>query len=338
MTHSESLLWAIGEVNDQAILDARSPQPAGRRSLRRVVTIALAAALMLAMSITAVGYYTGADWFETYFNWGRPLTDEQGEYVTSAMVELDKTAEVGGWTVHLDKGMTDGVVALFNLTLTGPDGTALTDLEFFFDGFELRNPETTLSRLTGTKSFRRKDESTGEFSLRIDNDPEYRSFSLADGEECVLTLWDLRLYTQHAGEEPVDVIEGTWEFRFAFPETTGALELVDEPVTSKSGTVVFTDVRLSPLSLWVEYTADRQEAANGVADALIDPYGYHPDHRNPTVVMKDGTEYRAIGFGGGTTIGSTGLHSDLHYSFYTPLLLENADYLIFNDGTRIYIP
>jgi len=239
--------------------------------------------------------------------------------------------------------MTDGSAALFSLFVQAPEDVDLTAVEYAFGDFRLKNMDSVVSNMTGARQFEARDTdgpvNTGEVALRFDISPDYRSFSLADGRQCVLTIRDIHLQHPETFEE-LALIEGTWEFTFAFPESTGALELIGEPIMSNSGTVEIISCRLSPLGLWIETAAENEDMEKGVIIRSGDYFDYEnrdPDYKTPRVVMKDGTEYAVGGHSGSATIGASGVRRKLHYTFHTPILLENADYLLFNDGTKIDI-
>ena len=73
---------------------------------KRIITLALAAALLLALGVTAWAVLDPGEWFKYYFSLGGELTEGQQEYIDSAAVGIGQSASADGWTVTLESSKT----------------------------------------------------------------------------------------------------------------------------------------------------------------------------------------------------------------------------------------
>ena len=130
--------------------------------------------------------------------------------------------------------------------------------------------------------------------------------------------------------------EGTWDFTVNFGDSGEGVELLDQPITTmarilrKTGPeiwdyehvvdeVTVTSFILRPLSATIIYECD-----GGVN---------FTDHKEMRmyVVMKDGSKVELEDYGSGG-VGFAVLNAN------APIVLENADYIIMADGTKIMVP
>ncbi len=92
---------------------------------KRIVTLALAAALLLALGVTAYAALDAGDWFASWFadQTQQELTEGQKAYITQAAAGVGQSVTADGWTVTLDSAMTDGKYCYMKLDIQAPEGT-----------------------------------------------------------------------------------------------------------------------------------------------------------------------------------------------------------------------
>ena len=243
----EELTEALGGVADRHITAALRFDPDGayasgerstdmgkRKNIKRMAVLALAAALVLALGVTAYAALDGAEWFRKWFaaSSGTELTEGQMEYIDQAAADVGQSVTAGGWTVTLDSAMTDGEHVFMNLTARPEDGeTELhnTDLYGLLTSTDPDAPED-LFYGAAMSSFDQKDGAAIQLvektvhSKYLDRDIDF-SYPL------VLTLE----YLENGPDGEETYVEGPWVFEFTVtPGEGGEMELVTEPFTARA--------------------------------------------------------------------------------------------------------
>jgi len=123
------LFELLGSISDKYLLETMEETPAQKRiSSRRILLVAIAAALaLLLMGCTvAVAYAQG--WFSSIFaaRTDTPLSDSQVEYIESNEQIVAETVESSGWQVALKSTLCDGDTGFVLFGITAP---ADVDLE-----------------------------------------------------------------------------------------------------------------------------------------------------------------------------------------------------------------
>lgn len=97
------------------------------KTTKRMLTLALAAALVLALSVTAYAVLDAGDWFKEWFSGQTQseLTEGQQTYIESAAVDVGQSVTEDGWTVTLQSAMTDGKHVYMKLDIQAPEGTQI---------------------------------------------------------------------------------------------------------------------------------------------------------------------------------------------------------------------
>ncbi len=201
---------------------------------KRIVTLALAAALLLALGATAYAALDGAEWFKRWFAAASQteLTEGQIGYIDRAAVGVGQSVTAGGWTVTLDSAMTDGERVFMNLTAQPEDEETKVVNTILRGQLTSADPAAPEDLFTGggMNQFDRTDETLSQImetsvnSQYLDRDIDF-SYPLTLTVDCLTNGYD--------GEETY--IEGPWVFAFTVtPGEDGVMELVTEPFTAKA--------------------------------------------------------------------------------------------------------
>ena len=350
MIHSEHLLHAIGEVNDEAIRDARFGQPVRNRStLRRIVTVALAAVLMLAMSITAVGYFSGAEWFEKYFSRysENELTSGQRQFITNSTLDLGQSVTQNGYTITLDSVIMDTQRAVLRFIVTAPENVDMKTSEVLFRGWGLCTAaggvESPITIRGGGETHAVYTEQYGQpnvLTVMLDTDLQGVDTLSADTEYLV-RVEGIDIFSI-LDRSNVTHVEGIWEFRFSVDSLTEARELLTEPLEVTVGDstvdwihsesaygsegicrVMLHSVQIAPMGIRIGFT---------YLDGREFSYRFVPYVR---IIMKDGSDEFTTMNRGEWNSESPNVTATYHIG--EPIDLTEADYLEFADGTKLYI-
>ncbi len=317
----EKLLEAFAWVDPALVEDARTAAERRGGVGRRVLVIALAAALVLALGTAAYGYFSGADWFKSWFqNRGRePLTQGQEAYIEGAAVDVGQSVTADGWTVTAQTALADNYDICVKTRIDPPAGADTADNYLLEDAALLDGDgkEIRFSRSTGNV---RGFQEAGAFYC-------VWSLSVEPGNSGA-TFLNVRPLTLQFGGIKADnetVAEGPWRFELDLPaEGTRAVELLDEPFPCKGRTVedyteagvmesyydiTLLSLQVRPLRIQVQYRSGREEK-----------FG---DGLTISVVLKDGTVVPT-----GATGGSFGSHlADCSFELAAPVLPEEIAYI-----------
>lgn len=200
---------------------------------KRMVTLALAAALLLIMSVTAYAVLDPGDWFAVWFGeqTQSELTEGQKEYIRQAAAGVGQSVTADdGWTVTLESAMTDGKYCYMKLDIRAPEGTegALDP----FPGGELVStdphaPEDIFSSGQGTP-LDVKAEGSWQFMLEK-SIPTGMEGEVDWSYPLTLTVNELV-----SGDTKSTLLSrGPWQFQFTLtPPERQAAELVKAPFTA----------------------------------------------------------------------------------------------------------
>ena len=235
---------------------------------KRIITLALAAALILALSVTAYAVLDAGDWFKSWFagQADSELTDGQQAYIENGAAIIGQSVTQNDWTVTLDSIFADRYCYYAKLNIQAPEGTVLEDGYYF-----------TVEMLSSTDPKRMTDffvygiddtviddgdgeDNTASLLIKLDMAIPMRELEVDYSYPMVLTLVDL------CQEWDIPVAEGTWEFEFTVPEPSFAeVELLSEPVTcsARRYVVVYKDTG-EPLDPYSPEGWDNPEALDTV--------------------------------------------------------------------------
>ena len=328
MKGNERLLEAIGGVDPALVLAAGEMGPARRGHGRKALVIALAAALVLALGVTAYGVYS--QWFVDFFaqRAGEELTGSQQATVENMTTAVGESQTVNGWTVTVDQAVAGRNDVYIKLDVTAPEGTVLDGEGYSFREVSLSGGAEsgdvmTVSSSQGTKPDEddRDNRATILWTCAV-RLPAGAEESFLDGGPRTLTLTDLRRSTED-GLGYIDLAAGTWRFAVTLEpqaeEISGEIEFIAEPtpceavserwnsageITRTPVPVTLTSFRLTSLGAACEYTYSEQEALE-----LPDVY----------VMLRGGTRVDAM--------LSTGVIGSCGYKLASPIDLGQVDYV-----------
>ena len=328
MKGNELLLEAVGGVDPALVEEAREVAWSRRRTVRRALTLALAAALVLALSATAYGYFGGADWFKSWFaDRSGGLTASQEAYIDANAADIGQSVTVNGWTVTVNSALADQYDFCILLRIDPLAGTKLDA-----DGGVIDMGDLSIGRTDGAD---RGAESghTGGIVWSEDGGGltcvwtqgitarQGSDFSYLDGAERTVRLERLRV-------GPDTVVEGPWEFTLTLPTGGGeAAELAPEPVPCQGERLVLREGQgYERQTVDMTLTSFRLTALGAVAKME-----YDPDTREKgamltlpvTVVLADGTQIETTALGG--AYGDS--QAEFRYQFSAPVALPEVDHV-----------
>ena len=327
----EKLLEAFACVDPALVEDARTGAQTRRNPGRRALMIALAAALVLALGATAYGYFSGADWFKTWFsNRDRePLTQGQEAYIEGAAVDVGQSVTAGGWTVTVETALADQYDIYVKTRIDPPAGVTPED-NCKLEGAAILDAD-------GKKiPFSQRSESLTYYQEAVawycvwsqSVEPVSSEAAYLDGRPLTLAFDSIMVNDEV-------VVEGPWRFTLDLPAGgTQAVELLSEPFPCKGRSLAYEDggitesyydvtllsLEVRPLRLRVQYRSEKeQELGDGLPIS---------------VVLKDGTVVPTGYAGGG--VGS-GL-ADCRYQLAAPVLPEEIAYIRLPAGYTVHMP
>lgn len=339
MKGNELLLEAIGGVDPALVEDARSWDGAHRRTGRRALTLALAAALVLALSATAYAWFSGADWFKGWFaDRSGGLTASQEAYIDANAADIGQSATANGWTVTVRSALADQYDFCILLRIDPPAGTKLDGDSGVIELGDLSIGRTdgadrgAASGMTGSVVWSEEDGDLTAVWTQGITARQGSDFSYLDGAERTV-----RLERLHLG--PDRVIEGPWAFTLTLPTGGGeAAELAPEPVPCQGERLAVREGQgYERQSLDMTLTSLRLTALGAVAKVE-----YDPDTREKgtllrlpvTVVLADGTEIRVTDLGGAYEDSQ----AELRYQFSSPIVLPEVDHVLLPGGVTLPMP
>lgn len=338
-------------------------------SLIRKVLIA-AAILSLLVVMAGAAEYAGG-WFIRFFSDQReaPLTQSQIDYIEENVqndiaVPVTETAESqGDYEMEIKSAITDGKVAYITVAITAPEGVELVrtdpDVTNTFINFQehLLIPEDTTGLVIAPDGsspdalcewFTEDDGDGLSNTINVTfpvnpftEDSEARPF--AEGKRWKMRLKGIGLTIFRETEDPQDSIEDVpltdqgWEFELTFQDSSmDQVELVSEPIRLPASRLLndqyvyeveLTSFTLGNLSYRIEFAPTDPAVVQELKDAEAELGAEIPlDIGDVKIVMKDGREY--------TLLRLTSHASSLS----TPIVLEELDYVLLADGTRLPMP
>ena len=338
------------------------------RTMGRIILIAAIISLLV---VTVSAAESVASWFRGYFadRSQEALTDQQVQYIEDSEQQLELAQTQDGYTIRMKSVICDGRMAYITLGITGPEDAVLnkTVIEgyspdkpsIFFGNYDYLTP-VGVQQIWGSMSISSLEDHDGldnTQDLLITLEPTFE-----EGTEnfmCPGSVWNLHienLIAQYVDEAYIESLEekytgenvlipdeegefmfpqvilaeGVWDFQFTLGEFDDrAVELITDPVAitaavgwKADGTDVYEKVNVTSVSLralGMSILADHPGADfSNNYDQLI------------YVVMKDGTKIQMI-CSGGSAYGS-------EYLAEAPIILEDADFVLFADGTKLMVP
>lgn len=351
MKTTKNLLEAINDLDDAIILDALS-KPVTYSNKRKILRMLGAAALLAAMGLTACGVHSLSVWYQNYFaqQSQTELSEEQKTYLNENVIEV--APQQPGLTV--ESALTDGIRIFMKLRITAPDYVASYPYEdwhaFAYPGNDSPDTEyadqdvVTLdgNRIYNSLQYLLVDDGDG-----LDYTMDYVVLGMLEGfwnpetrEEEPLDLAGKTIkihfrdfYQRISNEdytewEDQQIIAGDWEFEI--PVTEDSLrtrELISQPA---EGSLRYLDMEAEEKTfalkenISIPYITLRALSV----DIGYDCPGYGGDFGEKIrAVMKDGSEMTLMAQWGGVDV--------IRYFPDSPMMIDQVDHLIFEDGTVI---
>ena len=339
---SEDLLKALNDLDDDIVLDAKKETPKRKFNSRRFLAVLTAAVIASTMILTAVAAITEAGWFRNFFSIQseQSLSEGQADYIGQRTEDIAQSVTIDGYTLTVESAIADQYTAYIKLKLQAPPGEIL-DAESYLAGIpDQENLETE-------KSLTRADGRNIAYGASMrpldDGDPKDGSFSILEvftlfsntettfDEEGVWKLHYRNFDACYDSGEIKTVMEGSIDFDIEFTKISNAeVAVITEPVPYSfktyrdhdaylAGDPDYTEGFITSLTLRTMSATMTVEGGNEAVGFLEIP-----------IVMKDGSQVKmqARSFGTGTYI----------YSFQAPIVMDEADHILLEDGTKLYLP
>ena len=360
MKKAKNLLEAINDLDDEIILDALS-ESVTYSNKRKILRVLGAAALLAAMGLTACGVHSLSVWYQNYFaqKTQTELSVEQKTYLNENVIEV--APQQPGLTV--ESALTDGIRIFMKLRITAPDYVASYPYEdwhaFAYPGND--SPDTEYGDDSPDAEYADQDVVTLDGN-RIYNSLQYLLVDDGDGldytmDYVVLGMLEGFWNPETQEEEPLDlagktikihfrdfyqrvsnkectewedqqIIAGDWEFDI--PVTEDSLrtrEMISQPA---EGSLRYLDMEAEEKTVcWKEGVPIPYITLRALTvDIGYDSPGLGGDFgQEIRAVMKDGSEMTLMAQWGGVDV--------IRYFPDSPMMIDQVDHLIFEDGTVI---
>lgn len=334
MKKTNNLLEAINDLDDKIILDALS-KPVTYSNKRKILRVLGTAALLAAMGLTACGMHSLGVWYQNYFaqQSQTELSEEQKTYLNENVIEV--APKQPGLTV--ESALTDGIRIFMKLHITAPEDVVLYPFDnghaFVYPGNEAPDVEyadqdvVTLdgNRIYNSLQYLSVDDGDG-----LDYTMDYVVLDLA-GQTIKIHFRDFyqRISNEDFTEwEDQQIIAGDWEFDVSVTaESLRTRELISQPA---KGSLRYLDMEAEEKTfalkenISIPYITLRALSV----DIGYDCPGYGGDFgQEIRAVMKDGSEMTLRPQWGGMDV--------IRYFPDSPMMIDQVDHLIFEDGTVI---
>lgn len=345
----ENLLLSLNDIGSDLILDAKSP--ARTHPPRRLMTLILAAALVLSLAacgVAATYYHKNLIFYFFKENSTEGLSQSQVSYLQENSQNLSLSQTIDGYTATIDSALTDGHDVYISLTITAPEDAPFDGDRYSFpDGAELFCDGSASYRI-GYSTNHKADPTGKTIQIALSASDAYRDGvpggTFANGKLWKLTLNGLAVYYNDGGNgywiRPT-LVEDSWTFELPLEALTDTLELITTPVvTTVDNSLALNEDPFGDLS-----TLPPNHTEIEVTSIHLRPLGlslnfryledYDPEIAcelgDITLVNKDGSQIPLTESGGGW-------NGFLSYRATAPILFAEADYLLFPDGTKVPIP
>lgn len=249
-----------------------------------------------------------------------------------AQSAVPREATQNGYTLTLKGVETDGYVARIRLSLTAPEGTALPDTGHLIFSEDTLVDENGIEAV-GAFSIEPVDDGDGKSNtadlLLIEN----RAMEGGSAPFTAGTTWNLYLvdivYSAWNAESGIirdTLAEGEWMIPISFDDENGdyrELELVSDPIIMEASVGWDTMGKDAVESFRVTSVKLRSQSISLTADVGEKTYAdfFFLNGNGTYVVMQDGTQVEVM-----------------NQALRQPIDPEQADYVLFADGTKLPVP
>ena len=306
--------------------------PKAKHSGRTVTRIILLAALIAALTISAVAANEISNWFMDYFAKNSPneLSQNQITFIEENTTQVSQSQTCNGYTIEVDSAFSDGSYSIVKLKLIAPQDVTLSATNFFpgNDWVFVPAGEEHLTQWNG-----------GWGCYVDDATPNVAQITCTIRENIgKRTNWTMRIediygtYEENIGQDDYRqwtelLVAGVWEFQIDFSDDGfREIELIKEPIPAEVNVGLnkdsYHDVRITSFKLRA-MTAE-------IAYEYVEPFHGAGDFDPIYVIMKDGSEVMLV--------PSSGTPTHSKYHFAAPIILGDADHVRLPDGTKLTIP
>lgn len=337
--------------------------------------ILIAAAIASALTVTASA--AGSGWFRQFFERtsSAPLSSSEADFLTRHEQPIYESQTRDGYTLTVKSAISDGRIAYINIGITAPEEAVISRTEIpgynpaapilapenFGPGMVTHgdgSPVSATVRLETLEDYDGRDN-TQDWILKVEPDLQGEPLPFGPGNEWKLHMENLVASYQNddyqkelnerlggdAGalaEIPdgemeklmpkVVLARGNWDFTLALQACdTRTIELIGEPVTTscivgwkEDGTEVSADVKITSITLGSLRATLSAETDSAPSFSSISEAKYIQ------VVLKDGSQVRLRP--SSASPGQVDLEAE------RPIILDNVDYLLLPDGTKLPMP
>lgn len=335
------LLKAFEFLDDDLIMECEGMQTKrGRRVFSRPVLIAavIITGILLITACTAMG---GTAKFLQYFSDIAPgkLSAQQVEYIVANTIDVNKSQTVNGYTMTLKSVFSDGRDVLMQFELKAPGGEVL-DADAYGDmhGVFFESDAGTPLGLSIEQQLQDEDRTDNAVSFVYSIESAWGDDAEFAGGKCHFYIYGLEaIWHEQMMNRSEPLTEGCWNFDIYFPEDCDrSISFVQEPVkVTQKVTVGYERIDENTLRVMEEELPGEVTGLKlwALGAELSFRFGEEPrnaDFGELYVVMRDGKKIRLS--------QSFGMPDLVTYKTETPLILDQVDHLLLEDGTVFPVP
>lgn len=334
---NESILLALNDIDGAFLEEAKNSVP--RHRTRR--TVILLAALISLLIVTACTAKEITGWLGSFFSSRAESDLSAGQigYIEEHEQLVSDAQKHNGWTVELKSYLaTDdtvyvifGITAPRNVDLVSIQNRISMDAEF--TGIYGRSPGSGISRKMDNGDGR---SNTIDYIYILEH-KHYVYYEVTEWNVHIRSISTIEYdeITQYA-EFPI-LAEGDWNFTIDLTKAdTETVELVSVPVQTlvripneESETLDYVTVAsavLSPLDIIINY-----EPPNEYNASFVGFLDYTNIELHAYAVMKDGSAVPYL-------YGMPSYHGEAKLLAESPIVLDEVDYVLLADGTKLTVP
>lgn len=334
------ILKTMDDLDDDLIAEVTEmPVEKRKKLLSRPVLFAavLIAGILLITACTAMG---GAGWFLQYFSDVAPgnLSAEQVEYIVANTRDANQSQTVNGYTLTLQSVFSDGRDILIQFELTAPS-EKLLDADTYSDirGTILES-EAMPSAMSMGWSLQDDDRTDNRAKLLYSINTAWNNETPFSEQNCRLYVYGLEaVWREHMDVRTEVLTEGCWSFDIHFPEDCNrSIAFVQEPVpVTRQVTVGYERTGENTMMPVTELQEGQITALNLWALGAELSYHFDEDPANAEfgdlcAVMKNGEKITLNQYFGAPNF--------ITYKVETPIILDQVDHLLMEDGTVFPVP
>lgn len=335
-----NLLKAMNDLDEDLI--AEIMQPASGRKQKRISRPVLVAAVLITgiLLITACTAMGGAGWFLQYFSDIAPgkLSTQQVEYIVANTRDVNKSQTVNGYTLTLQSVFSDGRDILIQFELTAPGGKIL-DADSYSDirGTILES-EAMPSAMSMEWSLQDDDRTDNRAELLYSINTAWNNETPFSEQNCRLYVYGLEaVWREHMDVRTEALTEGCWSFDIHFPEDCNrSIAFVQEPVpVTRQVTVGYEKTGENTMLPVTELQEGQITSLNLWALGAELSFHFGEAEQNAEfgdlyAVMKNGEKITLNQYFGAPDF--------ITYKVETPIILDQVDHLLLEDGTQFPVP